>query len=84
MSYNPKPIDTTGLEYMETKINNMASRIHDSWAAERIMQGWIYGPERCDTNKHHPCLIPFEQLSDDEKKFDLVTARTAIALYLEL
>jgi hypothetical protein len=85
MSYNPKPIDTTVLQKnMDTKIQNMASRIHDSWAAERIIQGWTYGPERCDIDKRHPCIVPFDQLSDDEKKFDIVTARTAITLFLEL
>ena len=54
------------------------------WAAERIRQGWTYGPARDDAAKRHPCLVPYDQLSDAEKEFDRKTAVETLRLILAL
>ena len=33
-----------------------------------------WGPVRDDAHKHHPGLIPYEELSDEEKEYDRRTA----------
>ncbi len=38
--------------------------------AESQRQGWTYGPERDNARKHHPMLIPWEALSEEEKQKD--------------
>ena len=55
-----------GPEQMET----LSRREHDRWMAERQRQGWTYGPERDNARKHHPMLIPWEALSEEEKQKD--------------
>ena len=45
----------------------MAKNVHEVWAESRISQGWTYGPERNDVLKHHPCLVPYEELPEVEK-----------------
>jgi len=62
----------------------LAAKIHDTWAAGRIEQGWTYGPARNDELKQHPCLVPFDELSEDEKAFDYATAEETILTLTEL
>ena len=52
----------------------MAERVHDVWMEERIRQGWSYGEKRDDVNKKHPCLIPYEELPEEEKIYDRNTS----------
>lgn len=50
------------------------SASHDSWMAEKVATGWVYGevkdPEA--TPPTHPCLVPFEELPDFQKIKDRV------------
>lgn len=69
-------------ESIDSIVQTMGSRIHDSWAHARMSNGWTYGPERNDERKEHPCLVPWEKLSDEEKSYDLITARATISILL--
>ena len=77
MVYIPKPIDTSHIE-LDAQILQLAELLaknaHEVWAAERIAQGWKYGPMRRDDTKEHPCLIPYEDLPESEKVYDRNTA----------
>lgn len=72
-NYNPQPVDTSTVvlssDLMELA-ERMAENVHDVWAKTRIEQGWTYGPERDDANKKHPCLVPYDQLPEEEKVYD--------------
>jgi hypothetical protein len=71
--YRPEPVETSGIELdadLEPLIELLARNVHDLWARERLAQGWIYGPARDDVQKQHPCLVPYEQLPESEKKYD--------------
>jgi len=35
---------------------------HKSWLAEKVKDGWEYGPVKDETAKRHPCLVPYNQL----------------------
>jgi ryanodine receptor 2 len=37
-------------------------------------EGWTYGPERDGQAKTHPCLVPYDELPEDEKEYDRTTA----------
>lgn len=65
-------------------IELIAENIHNTWALTRIKKGWTYGKERDDTLKHHPCLIPYDKLSEDEKTFDRKTAQVTIKTLINL
>ena len=74
--YTPQPIDTSEIMIpteLEPLVEVMAKNVHEVWAKERIIQGWTYGERRDDIKKHHPCLVPYEELSEDEKKYDRKT-----------
>ena len=43
---------------------------HRRWAADRQLNGWRYGAVRDNARKHHPDLIPFDDLSQDIQDHD--------------
>ena len=62
----------------------IAETIHDQWALGRLEQGWTYGSERNDEKKMHPCLVPYEELSYEEKSFDRNTALETLKCFVKL
>lgn len=75
--YNPQPIDVSDVVLpleLEDLIEALAENVHDTWAKGRIDEGWTYGPVRDDVKKHHPCLVPYGELSESEKEYDRNTA----------
>lgn len=76
-NYIPHPIDTNDVvlpEELSLLAEQMAKNVHEIWAETRISQGWTYGPERNDAEKKHPCLVPYEELPEDEKVYDRNTS----------
>jgi hypothetical protein len=87
MPYAPAPVDTSGVELsadVRELTELLAKNTHETWAQQRIRDGWQYGPERDDKKKHHPCLVPYEELPESEKEYDrrtaLETLRAIVAL----
>ena len=71
--YTPSPADTSGTvipEELASLTEMIARNAHEVWAAARMAAGWSWGPVRDDEQKRHPCLVPYEELSDGEKEYD--------------
>lgn len=66
----PKQTDDIILSGELNILEAMAKNVHEVWAESRISQGWTYGSERNDVLKHHPCLVPYEELPEVEKNYD--------------
>jgi hypothetical protein len=47
-----------------------ASASHDSWMAEKIADGWVYGPEKRPDLKQHHCIVPFDALPLEQQAKD--------------
>jgi hypothetical protein len=56
-------------------LSSIAATIHDNWSLGKIKAGWSYGPDRDDAKKIHPDLLPFDLLTDEDKSYDIETAR---------
>lgn len=85
--YTPQPIDTSDVELskeLQQLTEELARNVHDIWSIGRINDGWIYGPERNDTLKHHPCLVDYNDLPDSEKEYDRNTAMETLKMILKL
>lgn len=86
-NYIPKPENLDGIQLsdeLNSLVEAMAKNVHDIWAQSRIEQGWTYGPERNDVLKHHPCLVPYEELPEVEKAYDRDTAVGTLKLICKL
>jgi len=85
--YTPNPIDTTNAS-LDNDImalsEVLAKNTHDIWAAGRIAEGWTYGEVRDDANKNHPCLVPYEELSESEKEYDRATSMETLKTIVTL
>lgn len=86
-NYFPKPIDTSDVELpaeLDVLVEQIAKNVHEVWAKSRLDQGWVYGDERNDALKQHPCLIPYEDLPEVEKGYDRDTAMGTLRLICKL
>lgn len=85
--YKPNPIDTSDiiLDKEILKLADMlAKNTHEVWAKNRISEGWTYGKERNDEIKTTPCLVPYEELSENEKNYDIDTSLETLKLIKKL
>ena len=85
--YIPQPIDTTDVvlpEELEQLVEEMSKNVHYVWAETRIKQGWTYGEQRNDELKTHPCLVPYEDLPEEEKEYDRNTSIGTLKLIMKL
>lgn len=53
---------------------------HDAWMADKIAEGWVYGPRKDSVNKTHPCLVPYDQLPLHQKFKDTLFVTTVLNL----
>ena len=86
-TYTPRPVSTEEIELSPDLLElteQIAANVHDVWAANRIAEGWQYGKERNDALKHHPCLVPYDELTEIEKDYDRNTAMQTLKLIQKL
>ena len=72
MTYKPKPINTSNVQLpqeLEDLTELLSENTHEIWAQGRINDGWTYGKVRNDENLEHPCLVPYDQLSESEREY---------------
>ena len=56
------------------------SASHDSWSAEKIADGWVYGPVKDPEAKQHPCLVPYDDLPVEQRTKDYLFQAVVRAL----
>lgn len=86
-NYVPQPVDTSDVrlpEELQQLVEQMSKNVHEVWAQARISQGWTYGDHRDDKQKKHPCLIPYDELPEEEKDFDRNTSISTLKLIMKL
>lgn len=86
-NYVPKPMDTSDVQLpveLDELVEMIAKNVHEVWAQNRMEEGWMYGEQRNDALKTHPCLIPYEELPEIEKAYDRDTAFGTLRLISKL
>ena len=85
--YKPNPINTDDVILSAELLNlteKLAENTHEVWAKGRVRDGWKYGRERNDERKETPCLVPYFELTDEEKSYDRSTALETLKLIIKL
>ena len=57
---------------------------HDQWMQSKLEDGWRYGKEKDGVKKTHPLLVPYEELSQEERQKDALVAAIIDSLICEL
>ena len=86
-NYTPQPMDTKDVvlpEELNELAEMIAKNVHEVWSEGRMRDGWTYGEERDDAKKLHPCLVPYEELTESEKEYDRDTSQETLKLIMKL
>ncbi|KAL2083644.1 hypothetical protein ACEWY4_021417 [Coilia grayii] len=84
-TFTPAPVDTSQVAFppqLELIQEKLAENMHELWLISMIDQGWIYGPVKEENKKHHPDLVEFSKLPDQEKNLNLQTAQETLRTLL--
>ncbi len=87
LAYIPEPMDLSSVDLPESLIQlseRIAENVHEVWAKARMDEGWTYGEKRDDIHKKHPCLVPYDELPEEEKEYDRNTAMNTIKMVKKL
>ena len=85
--YIPSPINLDEVELPNdilSLVELIAKNVHEVWADSRVKEGWIYGEHKDSIKKTTPCLVPYEELPEEEKEYDRKTALETIKLIIKL
>ena len=61
-----------GVEYHLVNENTAPSDSHDSWMAEKIANGWKFGPDKSEEKKEHPCMVEYDELPKEQQAKDYI------------
>ena len=73
--YQPAPLDTSAVRLPDEAaavLELLARNAHEAWARERLSDGWRWGPHRDEAARLHPSLVPYDELPEEEKKYDRI------------
>lgn len=54
--------------------------LHESWCQAKIRDGWVFGVAKDPEARTHPCLVPYDELSEEQRRKDALFAAIVGAL----
>lgn len=45
---------------------------HENWLRLKEKEGWKYGPVKDEAKKEHPCMVPYDELPQEQKSKDYI------------
>jgi hypothetical protein len=69
-----------GVEFARTNPSAPASAQHDAWLADKVADGWTYGPVKDPAKKQHPCCVSYESLPEAQRRKDALFKAVVMAL----
>ena len=57
---------------LHTENNVGPEASHESWMAQKVSEGWVYGPEKNPDSKTHHCIVPFDMLPREQQAKDFI------------
>ena len=59
-----------GVEFRLNNPDAPESALHDAWLAVKVADGWKYGEVKDPEAKTHPCIVPYNELPEFQRKKD--------------
>lgn len=60
---------------------DLAIMEHNRWKAEKVLEGYVYGEVKSNSQKTNPLLLPWDKLSQDDRKSNIAWTRKLISEY---
>jgi hypothetical protein len=76
--------DAEEASFCDEELLAMAEKEHGRWCIERLTKGWRYAPLRSDAEKKHPDLLPWSELSQSTKDYDIEAVRSWPKIFSEV
>jgi len=65
---------------LHTSGDHGPEKSHESWMAQKLVEGWVYGPYKDPENKRHHCIVPFAELPAAQQAKDFIFRAVVHAL----
>ena len=65
---------------LHTEKNVGPEASHESWMAQKVAEGWVYGAVKDPEAKTHPCIVPFDMLPREQQAKDFIFRAVVHAL----
>lgn len=59
-----------GVEFHLAHPDASPAASHDHWLTAKEADGWTWGPRKNPETREHPCCVPFDQLSPEQRAKD--------------
>jgi hypothetical protein len=69
-----------GVQFVLDNPTATSEETHESWMSHKIKDGWTLGPIKDGAKKTHPCLVPYGQLPESQRKKDHLFRAIVLAL----
>lgn len=67
--------DSSLFTFTEGEIELLAEKEHDRWMIAKAGEGWTYGREKDPARKTHPSLVPYSDLTREDRDRDRLAVR---------
>ena len=61
-----------GVDMFLADIATTPEQLHESWLANHVAEGWVYGETKDPEKKTHPCLVPYDELPITQRLKDIM------------
>ena len=69
-------------ESLQTMLEKMAENVHETWAYQKMAEGWTFGEAYDLMAKKHPSLKPYAELDESQKNYDRNTALATLSFLI--
>jgi hypothetical protein len=59
-----------GVQFTRENPTSTPEDSHKSWLREKEADGWKYGPVKDPETKVHPCMVPYGELPEEQRRKD--------------
>lgn len=70
-----------GVQLITTNPSTTPEQSHAAWSAQKLADGWKYGPSKDPENKLHHCLVPYAELPLEQRVKDYLFGAAVRAFY---
>ena len=68
-----------GVKFLNDNPSSTPRDCHDNWMRDKRADGWKYGPFLNPDSKEHPCIKPYDELPDGQRRKDALFIRVVRA-----